>query len=174
MGDSGVARTDRAGRTSTALPVDGVGVFVSGLLFHDLVLTGLDRPPKPGTETWTTRMGAGPRGIANFAVTLARLGRALHAWAGRITQVHVKDARHDLHEQARADEADLTELVRRGGFCALGEGDLDVPAFARALADTGYTGWVVIEQDAPATGQDQDTILADQRANRELLRKAGL
>ncbi|GAA4638238.1 sugar phosphate isomerase/epimerase [Actinoallomurus vinaceus] len=100
--------------------------------------------------------------------------QALSAWAGRITQVHVKDARHDLHAQARADEADLTELVRRGGFCALGEGDLDVLAFARALKNSGYTGWVVVEQDAPATGQDLDTILADQRANRELLRKAGL
>ncbi|GAA4638247.1 carbohydrate kinase family protein [Actinoallomurus vinaceus] len=74
MDDSGSARTDRGGRTNAALHADGVDVFVSGLLFHDLVLTGLDRPPKPGTETWTTGMGAGPGGIANFAVTLARLG----------------------------------------------------------------------------------------------------
>jgi sugar/nucleoside kinase (ribokinase family) len=51
-----------------------VDVFLSGLLFYDLVFTGLDQAPKPGTETWTTGMGAGPGGIANFAVTLARLG----------------------------------------------------------------------------------------------------
>jgi sugar/nucleoside kinase (ribokinase family) len=51
-----------------------VDVFLSGLLFYDLVFTGLDQPPKPGTETWTTGMGAGPGGIANFAITLARLG----------------------------------------------------------------------------------------------------
>ena len=99
---------------------------------------------------------------------------ALAAWAGRITQVHIKDARHDLHAKARADEVDLTELVRRGGFCALGQGDLDVAGFAAALPATGYTGWVVIEQDAPRTGQNLETILADQRANRALLREAGL
>jgi inosose dehydratase len=99
---------------------------------------------------------------------------ALRAWAGRITQVHIKDARRDLHAQARAEEADLTELIRRGGFCALGQGDLDLAAFTRALKEGGYTGWVVIEQDAPATGQDLDVIRTDQRANRELLRKVGL
>lgn len=99
---------------------------------------------------------------------------ALRAWAGRITQVHIKDARRDLLVQTRADGGNLTELVRRGGFCALGDGDLDIPGFAAALKECGYTGWVVVEQDAPATGQDLDTILADQRANRELLRRAGL
>lgn len=55
-------------------PPQDVEVFLSGLLFHDLVLTGLDHPPKPGTEAWSTGMGAGPGGIANFAVALARLG----------------------------------------------------------------------------------------------------
>jgi len=99
---------------------------------------------------------------------------ALEAWAGRITQVHIKDARRDLHAHARADQADLTELVRRGGFCALGQGDLDVTAFAAALLNAGYTGWVVIEQDAPRTGQDLNRILADQRANRTVLRETGL
>ena len=99
---------------------------------------------------------------------------ALRAWSGRITQVHVKDARRDVHAQTRADEADLTELVRRGGFCALGEGDLDLDAFVSALTESGYTGWVVIEQDAPATGQNLETILADQRTNLARLREAGL
>jgi len=99
---------------------------------------------------------------------------ALREWSDRITQVHVKDARRDRHAQARADEADLTELVRRGGFCALGEGDLDLKAFVSALTGSGYTGWVVVEQDAPATGQDLGTVVADQRANLARLREAGL
>ncbi|KAB2341112.1 carbohydrate kinase family protein [Actinomadura rudentiformis] len=60
-------------RPGTSRSTD-VDVLLSGLLFHDLVFTGLDQPPKPGTEAWSTGMGAGPGGIANFAVTLARLG----------------------------------------------------------------------------------------------------
>ena len=51
-------------------------VFLSGLLFLDLVFTGLDSPPAAGTEVWTRGMGSGPGGIANFAVALRRLGLA--------------------------------------------------------------------------------------------------
>jgi len=48
--------------------------FVSGLLFFDVVFSGLEHAPKLGTEAWTTAMAAGPGGIADFAVTLSRLG----------------------------------------------------------------------------------------------------
>jgi sugar/nucleoside kinase (ribokinase family) len=51
-----------------------VDVFVSGLMFYDLVFTGLEHGPVPGTEVWTKRGGTGPGGIANFAVALSRLG----------------------------------------------------------------------------------------------------
>lgn len=50
-----------------------VDVFVSGLLFFDVVFTGLEHGPVPGTEVWTEDSATGPGGIANFAVTLARL-----------------------------------------------------------------------------------------------------
>lgn len=49
-------------------------VFVSGLLFFDVVFSGLDHAPKPGAEAWTTDMATGPGGIANFAFALSRLG----------------------------------------------------------------------------------------------------
>ncbi|WP_077008979.1 carbohydrate kinase family protein [Saccharothrix sp. ALI-22-I] len=51
-----------------------VDVFLSGLLFFDIVFAGLDRPPTPGTEVWTRATGSGPGGIANFAVALSRFG----------------------------------------------------------------------------------------------------
>ena len=51
-----------------------IDVLVSGLLFFDIVFTGLDRPPSLGTEVWTGGMGSGPGGIANLAVPLRRLG----------------------------------------------------------------------------------------------------
>lgn len=49
-------------------------VFLAGLLFFDIVFTGLNRPLRPGIEVWTEGMGSGPGGIANFAVALSRLG----------------------------------------------------------------------------------------------------
>lgn len=58
---------------------DGPGatcdVFLCGLLFFDVVLTGLQQPPTPGTEVWTAGVGSGPGGIATFALALSRLGR---------------------------------------------------------------------------------------------------
>jgi len=49
-------------------------VFLSGLLFFDIVFTGLDGPPRSGAETMAAGMGSGPGGIANHAVALSRLG----------------------------------------------------------------------------------------------------
>ncbi|MEV6662066.1 carbohydrate kinase family protein [Streptomyces nigra] len=53
---------------------DRPDVLLTGLLFYDLVLTGLGGPPTPGEEIWTKGMGCGPGGIANLAVAAARLG----------------------------------------------------------------------------------------------------
>ncbi|MFJ2900998.1 carbohydrate kinase family protein [Streptomyces sp. NPDC087212] len=49
-------------------------VLLTGLLFYDLVLTGLAKPPTPGEEIWTSGMGCGPGGIANLAVAASRFG----------------------------------------------------------------------------------------------------
>ncbi|WP_028798994.1 carbohydrate kinase family protein [Streptomyces sp. 142MFCol3.1] len=49
-------------------------VLLTGLLFYDLVLTGLGKPPTPGEEIWTEGMGVSPGGIANLAVAAARYG----------------------------------------------------------------------------------------------------
>ncbi len=49
-------------------------VLLTGLLFYDLVLTGLGKPPTPGEEIWTAGMGCGPGGIANLAVAASRFG----------------------------------------------------------------------------------------------------
>ncbi|MBW8699437.1 2-dehydro-3-deoxygluconokinase [Streptomyces sp. MBT84] len=53
---------------------DRPDVLLTGLLFYDLVLTGLGGPPAPGEEIWTEGMGSSPGGIANLAVAAARFG----------------------------------------------------------------------------------------------------
>src|SRR5204863_6484838 len=72
---------------------------------------------------------------------------ALGDWRDRIGAVHIKDVRLDVLDGVKAERADTLTAWRRGLFCALGEGDVDLEAFCAALGDSGYDGWVVVEQD---------------------------
>jgi sugar/nucleoside kinase (ribokinase family) len=49
-------------------------VHVIGTVFFDLVYSGLEVPPQPGTEVRAKNLGISPGGVANIAVALARLG----------------------------------------------------------------------------------------------------
>ncbi|WP_433383865.1 carbohydrate kinase family protein [Actinoplanes sp. CA-142083] len=49
-------------------------LFVPGVVYLDIVFTGLRDLPRPGTEVWATGMGSCPGGVANLAVAAARLG----------------------------------------------------------------------------------------------------
>lgn len=49
-------------------------VVLAGQVFFDLIFTGLDSAPAPGTEVWTSGLGSSPGGIANLAVAASRLG----------------------------------------------------------------------------------------------------
>lgn len=81
--------------------------------------------------------------------------QALRDWGERIDHVHVKDVRREVLESVIADRADMTEAWRRGVFCELGIGDVDLESFLAALAARGYSGWLVIEQDRiPSPGED--------------------
>jgi inosose dehydratase len=72
---------------------------------------------------------------------------ALNDWSARIGAIHIKDVRLDVLRTVKADRADTLTAWRRGLFCALGEGDVDLDGFCAALAVSGYQGWVVVEQD---------------------------
>ncbi|MEI2775503.1 MAG: PfkB family carbohydrate kinase [Tetrasphaera sp.] len=49
-------------------------LFVHGTVFLDIIFTGLQRTPAPGTEEWADGMASCPGGIANLAVAARRLG----------------------------------------------------------------------------------------------------
>jgi sugar/nucleoside kinase (ribokinase family) len=63
----------RQDASASDAPSAGFDVFLAGLLFFDIVFTGLQAPPEPGAEIGAAGMGSGPGGIANLAVALARL-----------------------------------------------------------------------------------------------------
>ena len=96
--------------------------------------------------------------------------QALADWGERIGAIHIKDVRLTVLEQVKAERADTLTAWRRGLFCALGQGDVDLDGFCAAL--DGYDGWVVVEQDRVL-----DDITAfegaaqEQVANRDWLRE---
>ncbi|GAA1379545.1 carbohydrate kinase family protein [Luteococcus sanguinis] len=49
-------------------------VFLHGMVFLDIIFTGMDEMPGPGEEIWSDGMGSCPGGIANLAVATSRLG----------------------------------------------------------------------------------------------------
>jgi inosose dehydratase len=99
---------------------------------------------------------------------------ALRAWGDRVDYVHVKDVRMDVLRGVVADRADALEAWRRGIFCELGEGDVDLDAFFAALG--GYDGWIVVEQDRiPREDEPLSESAEAQMRNRAWLREhAGL
>jgi inosose dehydratase len=75
----------------------------------------------------------------------------------RVAHVHTKDVRRRVFNEVMARNGSFLDGVLAGMFTAPGDGDLDFRGVARALADTSYGGWVVIEAE-------QDPALADPRA----------
>jgi inosose dehydratase len=72
--------------------------------------------------------------------------------ADRIAHVHLKDVRMSVAATVAAGDTSYIEAVRAGLYTPLGDGDLDIAAIVRALEDTGYRGWYVLEQDAALFG----------------------
>jgi inosose dehydratase len=97
--------------------------------------------------------------------------QALRDWGDRINHVHVKDVRNDVLAGVIEDRADMPEAWRRGVFCELGTGDVDLDAFFAELDHSPYAGWLVVEQDmVPQSPQDAANAVASQERNRAWLR----
>src|SRR6185436_7913129 len=65
---------------------------------------------------------------------------ALRDWEARIAAIHIKDVRLDVLEGVKAERADTLTAWRRGLFCALGAGDVDLAGFCAELSARGYDG----------------------------------
>ena len=97
---------------------------------------------------------------------------ALHEWGERIGAIHIKDVRLGVLEGVKAERADTLTAWRRGLFCALGQGDVDLEGFCAALTGRGYDGWVVVEQDRVLDDAAAFAGASDEQvANREWLKE---
>ena len=98
--------------------------------------------------------------------------QALRDWGERVRYVHVKDARLHVVRQVVAERADVIEGWRRGMFCELGAGDVDLQAFFAELRGRGYEGWIVVEQDRiPRPDEELSEAAEAQARNRRWLKE---
>jgi inosose dehydratase len=65
----------------------------------------------------------------------------------RIKHAHLKDVNLKLAAQVQSGELTYTEAVAAGMYVPLGAGDVDIAGIVKTLADNGYDGWYVMEQD---------------------------
>ena len=92
---------------------------------------------------------------------------ALERFKERVWYVHFKDCQPDVAAAARAQGWDYFQALRHGVFCELGKGCVDFPAVLRWLKQSGYEGYILVEQDVlPGMGAPAESA----RRNREYLR----
>jgi inosose dehydratase len=65
----------------------------------------------------------------------------------RINHVHCKDIRAEVLARLRAENWSFPKGVIEGVFTVPGDGAIDFGAFAKVLAEVGYSGWVVVEAE---------------------------
>lgn len=73
--------------------------------------------------------------------------RVIDTHHARITHVHTKDIRRAVVDGLDRTRESFLEAVIKGAFTVPGDGSLDFEAIVKALANTGYEGWFVIEAE---------------------------
>jgi inosose dehydratase len=95
----------------------------------------------------------------------------LSRFADRIWYMHFKDCQPKIASRARIEGWDYFQAVRSGIFCELDRGCVDFPAVIASLRNSGYRGWIVVEQDIlPGMGTPRESALR----NREYLKSIGI
>lgn len=72
---------------------------------------------------------------------------AVRLYGDRIRHLHLKDVQLPILETARRDGVSFLEAVRRGVFCELGEGAVDLNTVIQEMTAGGYSEWAIVEQD---------------------------
>ena len=87
--------------------------------------------------------------------------RAWNDWRARVEHVHLKDVHRAVLDAVVAEGAHMFEAWRRGVFCELGQGDVDLGGFLDAVTGSDYAGWLVVEQDRVVGPGDDFAGVAD-------------
>lgn len=90
----------------------------------------------------------------------------------RVTHIHAKDVEPNLLTRMQGGEIGYFQAVGEGLYCDLGQGIVDWDGFAQAIAEIGYSGWVVAEEDqllVPGRRAPFDSNIANRAFLAELL-----
>jgi inosose dehydratase len=79
----------------------------------------------------------------------------------RVAHVHCKDTRDEIFRKIKAAGGSFLSGVLEGMFTVPGDGDIDFRKVLQALAEIGYSGWIIVEAE-------QDPSIADPRRYAEL------
>ena len=79
-----------------------------------------------------------------------------------------------VRERVAGEGMDFYAAVRTGIFTPLGQGCAEIAGVVAHLQSSGYTGWVVAEQDVLMPLSAGHTPLENARASREFLRSLGV
>ena len=83
---------------------------------------------------------------------------------GIVTCYHPNSAKNSLFRTAE-DYKVLFELMDRtrvgwaGAWAVMGKGDIDYPAIVRYLKESGYGGWIMVEDESPEAERDSDGVV---------------
>lgn len=90
----------------------------------------------------------------------------LRRFQERVWYIHCKDCEPEVASRARANNWDYFRALQNGVFCELGKGCVDFPAVLRWAHDTGYSHYLLVEQDVlPGMGAPKESA----RRNQEYL-----
>lgn len=79
---------------------------------------------------------------------------AVRLYGARIRHIHLKDLQLPILAAARRDGIGFLEAVRRGVFCELGAGAVDLNKVIQDMTAGGYSGWAIVEQDVDTRSGD--------------------
>lgn len=95
---------------------------------------------------------------------------AVRLYGARIRHLHLKDVQLPILESARRERIGFLEAVRRGVFCELGGGTVDLKRVIQDMTAAGYSEWAIVEQDVDTRGADVNPFESAVR-NRQYLRE---
>ncbi len=99
---------------------------------------------------------------------------AVRWYGARIRHLHLKDVQLPVLEAARRDGVGFLEAVRRGVFCELGEGAVDLNRVIQDMTAGGYSDSAIVEQDVDTRNADVKPLESAIRSRQYLRNMIGI
>ncbi|MGI8836679.1 MAG: TIM barrel protein [Pyrinomonadaceae bacterium] len=99
---------------------------------------------------------------------------AVRSYGARIRHLHLKDVQLPVLEAARRDEIGFLDAVRRGVFCELGDGTVDLNTVIKEMTAGGYSEWAIVEQDVDTRNMDVKPFESARRSRQYLRNVIGI